>query len=79
MDERAADRLATLGFPHLCGEHSFGRACIAAQLGEKDRAVELLGKAFEQGFYFSAGIHRQLFLEPLRGLPAYETLMKPKV
>jgi len=70
--------LATTSFPHLCGENSYGRACIAAQLGERDRAVTLLGKAFEQGWYFSNEMHRELFLEPLRGFPSYEALLKAK-
>jgi tetratricopeptide (TPR) repeat protein len=75
---RIETELATTSFPHLCGENSYGRACIAAQLGERDRAVTLLGKAFEQGWYFSNGMHRELFLEPLHGYPSYEALLKAK-
>ena len=40
--------------------------------------MTLLGKAFEQGFYFGDGIHRQVFLEPLRGLASYQALLKAK-
>lgn len=44
-------RLAGLSRPYLRRDHTYWRACIAAQLGEKDRAVGLLRKAFAQGRY----------------------------
>ena len=70
--------LAGLTRPYLYGQHTFWRACIAAQLGEKDRAVELLREAFSQGYPFSLELHRELYLEPIRGYSHYETLVKPK-
>ena len=50
------------------------------QLGDRDRAVELLRQAFAQGKYqeYFGMIHREIFLEPLRGYPPYERLMKPR-
>ena len=70
--------LAALTQPYLFGEHTYWRACIASQLGEKDRAVSLLGQAFGQGRRYWVDIHRNPFLEPLHGYPLYEELMKPK-
>jgi tetratricopeptide (TPR) repeat protein len=70
--------LAARTGPYQHGIPTYWRACIAAQLGEKDRAVGLLAQAFGQGFYFSYNLHRDLDLEPLRGYPPYEALVKPK-
>lgn len=75
---RVEAELAALARPYLHGGHTYWRACIAAQLGEKDRAVSLLGQAFGQGLWFSVDLHRSLYLEPLRGYPPYEALVKPK-
>jgi hypothetical protein len=41
--------LATLPTPHLFGSHTFARARIAAALGDRAGAVELLRKAWGQG------------------------------
>lgn len=79
-ESRAVEsRLARLDQPYLRGEPTFWRACIAANLGERDRAVELLRQAFTQGRYkdYFGATHRELFLEPLRGYPPFEDLMRP--
>ena len=70
--------LAALTRPYLHGWRTYARARIVAQLGEKDRAVSLLGQAFGQGYPYHLGIHCDIDLEPLRGFPPYEALMKPK-
>lgn len=72
--------LAESRFPYLWGEPTFWRACIAAQLGEKDRAVDLLRKAIAQGGWSGHFLitHVETILEPLRGYAPYEELMKPK-
>jgi hypothetical protein len=75
---RLEAELAALTRPYLYGRHTYLRACIAAQLGEKDRAVALLSDAFAQGREFTWQIHVDIDLEPLWGYPPYEELMKPK-
>jgi TolB-like protein len=72
--------LAALTRPYLRGDPTFWRACIAAQLGEKDRAVALLRQAFAQGRVrdWFGDTHREFFLEPLRGYPPYDDLMRPR-
>jgi adenylate cyclase len=55
------------------------RAGIAAWLGHRDQAVELLSQSRAEGwgsFYFFHDIHRVLF-EPLEGLDDYESLLHP--
>ncbi len=78
--QRIEAELAALTRPYLRGDPAFWRACIAAQLGEKDRAVDLLRQAFAQGRVrdWFGNTHRELFLEPLRGYPPFEQLMKPR-
>jgi DNA-binding SARP family transcriptional activator len=57
---------------------AYWQACIAAQLGDRRRAVALLREAFAQGQIFSVSLHRDRWLDPLRGYPPFEELMRPK-
>jgi hypothetical protein len=41
-------------------------------------ALALLRDAFAQGHPFDIEIHRDIDIEPLRGYPPFEDLMKPK-
>jgi predicted Zn-dependent protease len=54
------------------------RAQLAALVGERDQAVALLRDAFARGLSMSAGLHRQMDLESLRGFSPFDDLMKPK-
>jgi hypothetical protein len=60
------------------GEPTYLRACIAAQRGERDRAVELLRGTVARGFVFTNYLHTYAFLEPLHGYPPFEELIKPQ-
>jgi tetratricopeptide (TPR) repeat protein/TolB-like protein len=60
------------------GNYSWSRACIAAQLGERDRAVELLRVALANGFNLKGYLHVYVFLEPLHGYPPFEELANPQ-
>jgi len=60
------------------GWNIYSRACIAAQLGDKDGAVELLRRAFADGLQLSLSIHRDIHLEPLWDYPPFQELMRPK-
>jgi tetratricopeptide (TPR) repeat protein/predicted Ser/Thr protein kinase len=62
----------------LFGDHTYWRACIAALLGEKERAVALLKEAFSQGRSYRVGIHRDINLEPLWDYPPFKELLRPK-
>jgi tetratricopeptide (TPR) repeat protein len=64
-------------------ENVYGRAVIAALLGDRARAVELLREAFRRGFAFipvdiSEGPELDADLETLRGYPPFEELVKPR-
>ena len=60
------------------GTCSWLRACIAAQRGERDRALELLRVAVAHGFSIPGYLHVYAFLEPLHGYAPYEELIRPK-
>ena len=60
------------------GNPTYLRACIAAQLGARDRAIELLREALARGLQARAYLHVYVFLEPLHGYPPFEELLKPQ-
>ena len=69
----------------LHGEHTYFRACLAAQRGEKDAAVRLLETAIGEGWpfapfwdFFPIAVHQDSNLDPLRGYPPFEKLVAPK-
>jgi tRNA A-37 threonylcarbamoyl transferase component Bud32/tetratricopeptide (TPR) repeat protein len=75
---RISAQLRQVKRPYLFGENTYWCACIAAQLGERERAMELLREAFAQGYEFGAGLHRDMDLQPLWGYPPFEDLIRPK-
>ncbi len=75
----AADRdLAAADDVRRRGTCSWLRACIAAQRGERDQALELLRVALAHGLALGGYLHVYAFLEPLHGYPPFEELIKPK-
>jgi hypothetical protein len=60
------------------GTVSWLRACIAAQGGERDQALELLRVALAHGVGAGDYLHVYAFLEPLHGYPPFEELIEPK-
>jgi hypothetical protein len=60
--------------PYIRGAHTYGRARIAAALGERDRAVDLLREAFAEGQALAWGTHGDYVFERLRGYAPFEQL-----
>jgi TolB-like protein/tetratricopeptide (TPR) repeat protein len=77
---RISDELGRLQLPFLLGRNTFARARIAAQLGEKEMAADLLRAAFAQGYTSQDQnwIHLEPSLTGLRGYPPFAELMKPQ-
>lgn len=71
-------RLAGVDRRYLFGLNSMVRARIAAALGERDQAVDLIRTALSEGFRHDIALHRDVYLESLRGYPPFEELMRPK-
>jgi len=72
------ERLDRMDPRYLYGLETFWQASIAAQLGERKQAIELLAEAFSKGHWFSTQIHRNIDFEPLWGDPEFEGLLRPK-
>ena len=76
----AIDRsLAEIEDPRVTGWPAHYRASIAAWLGHRDQAMELLNQSRAEGwgsFYHFHDNHRVLF-EPLEGMDDYEDLLHP--
>jgi tRNA A-37 threonylcarbamoyl transferase component Bud32/tetratricopeptide (TPR) repeat protein len=70
----ASNRLAQLQRPYLYGAHTYGRARIAAALGQSDRAIELLQQAFAEGQVIIWQAHVDPAFETLRHHPPFERL-----
>ncbi len=63
--------------PFLYGAPTYNQACIAAILGEREKAVELLNESLLQGYsYFD--VHIDMDFESLRDYPPFKNLMSPK-
>lgn len=76
--ERACTVLLGLTEPRLRAVATYRCAGVWALLGEQQRAVELLGESFALGRPYGIELHREIDLEPLRGYPPFEKLLKPK-
>jgi tetratricopeptide (TPR) repeat protein len=72
------DELTDPGLPGPAWRRSLWRAAIAANLGEKDRAVSLLAEALSQGMPYTSGFHSNVNLEPLWDYPPFQELIEPK-
>ncbi|MFZ5788146.1 MAG: TPR end-of-group domain-containing protein [Acidobacteriota bacterium] len=75
---RISDALARIEAPFLFGRPAFGRACIAALLGERQRAVDHLRESIAQGNSYDASLHCDMDLESLRDYPPFVELLRPK-
>jgi tetratricopeptide (TPR) repeat protein len=74
--DRASERLAALSQPYLFGAPSLGRARIAALLGRKAEAIQLLRRAMSEGSTVSA-VHASTDFLRLRGYEPFEALLRP--
>jgi TolB-like protein/tetratricopeptide (TPR) repeat protein len=76
---RAADRdLEAVAEGRDLGDALYWRAVIAAQLDDRDAAVERLRSALAHGFVHPDWIHTYVFLEPVHGYPPFEALLEPQ-
>jgi DNA-binding SARP family transcriptional activator/TolB-like protein len=78
---RLSDVLIALERPFGRGEASYWRACIAARLGERDAAVDLLAHALDAGYVYQVRFldaHVEPSFATLRGDPRFEILLRPK-
>jgi hypothetical protein len=73
------DHLGNLGVPYDWGRTPAWQARIQAVLGERERAMELLQQADENGWcFYRISRHIDMDFESLRGYPPFEEFMRPK-
>lgn len=82
-DRGAAERidrmLAAVSRPYINGFHTYYRAQIAAVLGDRNRAVELLRDAIAHGAVDPWDhLHSEPAFAALRGYPPFEEVLRPK-
>src|SRR3989475_237528 len=73
--------LITLERPLGRGQALYWRACIAALLGERDPAVDLLARALDAGYVYQVRFldaHVEPSFVALRGYPPFRELLRPK-
>ncbi len=75
---RISDHLVGMADPYDFGRELYWQACIAAQLGELERAMVLLRESYARGRAFSLSLHVDSDLEPLRDYAPYQEFIKPK-
>lgn len=81
---RISRELVNLRRPYLFGRDTYQRALIAAQLGDKTQAVDLLRLAVSEGLEFGpmtsypGEFAEEIALESLRGYAPFEELIQPK-
>jgi tetratricopeptide (TPR) repeat protein len=73
-----SEKLKRIDRPYLFGQHICWRARIAALLGEREQAMELLQESIAQGKEFGINIHRNPDFEPLKDYAPFQELLKPK-
>jgi serine/threonine-protein kinase len=73
--------LITLERPLGRGQATYWRACIAALLGERDAAVDLLARALDAGYVYQVRVldaHVEPSFAALRAYPRFQALLRPK-
>jgi hypothetical protein len=75
---RISDDLTVTGHPRHAAWGTYWQAAIAAHLGDKDRAVDLLAEAFSKGFPYGLYLHRTPDFEPLWDHQRFQELLEPK-
>lgn len=76
--ERTAARLAKVEGPRIGATQRQWRARIAAALGRREQAVELLREAFARGLPYDADLHQAPEFQLLRSYAPFEALLRPK-
>lgn len=66
------------GVPIFHGQNEFMRAGIAAQLGDRDRAILLIQQAIAAGYWNYGWTHSNPEFESLWNEPEFQEILRPK-
>jgi tetratricopeptide (TPR) repeat protein/TolB-like protein len=72
------ESLLTIDEPYDFGFNVFWAACISAQLGRKEEAMEHLRRSYAEGAGLGLHLHQDFDLEPLWDDPAFKRFIAPK-
>jgi len=75
---RISEELQRMSGPYLFGTNTYRRACIAAVLGDRQGAVNLLRQSIAEGRPYGLSIHCEIDFEPLWDFAPFRELLKPK-
>ena len=75
---RISEELAAMDRPYLRGSNTSWRARIAAVLGDREGAVELLHQSFNEGYTYDIDLHRDIDLESLHDYAPFQEFLRPK-
>jgi tetratricopeptide (TPR) repeat protein len=75
---RISEELQRVSGPYLLGANTYRRACIAAVLGDRQEAVDLLRASFAEGRPYTITVHREIDLESLWDYAPFRELLKPR-
>jgi DNA-binding SARP family transcriptional activator len=75
---RISEELNGMAEPYDHGREPYWQACIAAQLGDTERAIVLLREAYAQGLPFDLRLHMDPDLEPLHDSAPFQEFLAPK-
>jgi tetratricopeptide (TPR) repeat protein len=75
---RITEHLRSVNRPCSFGYNTYCAACILSILGERERATDTLGEAFNKGHTHGPLMLNDPLLLPLRGYGPFEELIRPK-
>jgi tetratricopeptide (TPR) repeat protein len=75
---RRSERLVGLAYPYDHGREQYWQACIAAQLGDIEKALILLRESYARGRAYTIGLHIDPWLEPLHDKRLFQQILAPK-
>ena len=64
--------------PYEFGMDIYWAACISAQLGEREEAMDLVRRAFAEGAHIAVHAHQDPDLEPLWDYPPFQRFLEPR-
>lgn len=76
--EAAMSLLDSVDAPYIQYQRFLAQAGILAHLGREDEAIDHLRRAFRAGLRYGVSPHSNVLLDPLRDVPAFEELMRPR-
>jgi DNA-binding SARP family transcriptional activator len=76
--ERFLEGVVERADPYDRGRAAYWGACVAAQLGDREVAIERLSQSFRNGRAYNLLLHADMDLEPVRDDPRFVALLRPR-